>query len=151
MCQAHILEGCGKGRPRRIRTGDLVSWICLAWQMVYVWQAWNKGQEIDNHRKGWQEWKSYQRGHLSAFNISRLQEEGNKRSKFIQSIGHSFSHSSNKLIPIQVTGNGLSVRGDEYKQEQKMVLVLEKLRLEEERTYKHIYNVVNYKIGLTGL
>lgn len=32
-----------------------------------------------------------------------------------------------------------------------MVLVLEKLRLEEERTYKHIYNVVNYKIGLTGL
>lgn len=151
MCQAHILEGCGEGRPRRIRTGYLVSWICLAWQMVYVWQGWTKGQEIDNHRKGWQEWKSHQRGHLSEFNISRLQEQGNKRSKFIQSISHSFSHSSNKLIPIQVTGNGLSVRGDEYKQEQKMVIVLETLRLEEERTYEHVYNVVNQKMGLTAL
>ena len=54
-----------------------MSWICLARQMVCVWQAWNQGQELSNHRKGWARLeKSLQRGDLSEAHISRLQEQG---------------------------------------------------------------------------
>ena len=71
--------------------------------------------------------KSCQRGHLLEPYMYRLGKQGNKRSKSIYSLSYSFSHSSNKLTPVEVTGNVLNIIGKEYKQEQKMASVLKKL------------------------
>ena len=95
-----------EGKPRKIRTGCFVSCICLAWQMVHVWQAWNKGQEIDNHRKGWKEWKSLVREAISLSPTFLGYRNRALRSPFIQSVIH--------LVPTNWgTGNVLSIRGEE--------------------------------------
>lgn len=41
MCQTQVLRGCRGGSSGGMRTGWLSSWVCLAWQMVSVWQMWN--------------------------------------------------------------------------------------------------------------
>lgn len=99
-----------ESKPGKIRTGCFVSCICLAGQMVHVWQAWNKGQEIDNHRKGRKEWKSLVRGAISLSPAFLGYRDRELRSPFIQSVIHLVVHPTN-----QSTGNVLSIRGEEQR------------------------------------
>lgn len=98
MCEAHILEGCGEGRPGRIRIGCLMSWIFLTRWMVCVWQAWNQGQEIDNHRKGWERMEK-SHPETPSLGVPTFLGYRNKairdQSPFTHSIIHSAIHTTN--------------------------------------------------------